>query len=111
MASANIVKLTTDNWESEVEKSDKPVLVDFWASYCGPCRALAPTIDKVADQFAGKVKVGKVDTEDQADIAIRFGIAAIPTLLLFRAGGGEPVPVAGRKEPDLVKTLNEALTA
>jgi thioredoxin 1 len=86
MASPNVVEFTTANWEQEVLKSDKPVLVDFWAVWCGPCRMLAPTIDKVADQFAGKVKVGKLDTGANPEIAIRYGISAIPVVLLFKGG-------------------------
>src|SRR6185369_14952848 len=89
MANANVVELTADNWETEVVKSDKPVLVDFWAVWCGPCRALAPTIDRIADQFAGKVKVGKLNTDDNNEIAIRYGISSIPSVLLFN-GSAEP---------------------
>src|SRR5581483_10611040 len=89
MASANVVELTAANWEQEVVKSDKPVLVDFWAVWCGPCRALAPTIDKLAEQYAGKVKVGKLNTDDHPDVAVRYGISAIPQVLLFK-GGEEP---------------------
>ena len=81
MASANVVELTTDNWEQEVVNSDKPVLVDFWAPWCGPCRALAPTIDKLAAQFAGKVKVGKLNTDDSPDVAVRYAISGIPQVL------------------------------
>jgi thioredoxin 1 len=83
MASANVVELTADNWETEVVKSDKPVLVDFWAVWCGPCRALAPTIDRLADQYAGKVKVGKLNTDEAPDIAVRYGISSIPQVMLF----------------------------
>jgi thioredoxin 1 len=90
MASANVLELTAENWEQEVVKSDKPVLVDFWAVWCGPCRALAPTIDRLADQFHGKVKVGKVNTDDNAEIAGRYGISSIPSVLLFN-GGEQPV--------------------
>src|SRR5882757_4272555 len=90
MASANVLELTTANWESEVVKSDKPVLVDFWAAWCGPCRALGPTIDRIADQFAGKVKVGKLNTDDHQDIAIKYGISTIPQVLLFK-GSDQPL--------------------
>src|SRR5207247_3187192 len=74
MANANVIELTAANWEQEVAKSDKPVLVDFWAVWCGPCRMLAPTIDKLADQFAGKVKVGKLNTDHSPEIAVKDGI-------------------------------------
>ncbi len=110
MASANVVELTTENWEREVVQSDKPVLVDFWAVWCGPCRALAPTIDRLADQFAGKVKVGKLNTDENSDIAIKYGINSIPAVLLFK-GGSQPVErtVGVRPEADFVKMINRAL--
>jgi thioredoxin 1 len=91
MASTNVnVKEFTDaNFESEVIKSSTPVLVDFWAEWCGPCRALTPTIEKLADQFAGKVKVGKVNTDNAINTAVKYGISAIPTVILFK--NGQPV--------------------
>jgi thioredoxin 1 len=90
MASANVMQLTADNWEKEVVQSDKPVLVDFWAVWCGPCRALGPTIEKLADKYAGKVKVGKLNTDESQDIAIKYGISSIPMVMLFN-GGEQPV--------------------
>jgi thioredoxin 1 len=111
MASANVVTLTADNWEKEVVQSDVPVLVDFWAVWCGPCRQIAPLIDKIADDFAGKVKVGKLNTEDAPDIAAKYRINAIPQLMVFN-GGEEPFerPSAGGKpEAEIVKMLNRAL--
>lgn len=110
MASANVLELTSANWESEVVKSDKPVLVDFWAVWCGPCRALAPTIERLADQFAGKVKVGKLNTDENTDIAIRYGISSIPAVLIFK-GGAEPVErtVGVQPEANFVKIINRVL--
>jgi thioredoxin 1 len=111
MASSNVVQLTNENWAEEVEKSDKPVLVDFWAVWCGPCKALAPTIDKLADHFAGKVKVGKLNTDDNTDIAVRYGISAIPTVLLFKAGSGEAIErtTGVRHETEFVNLINRVL--
>jgi len=86
MASENVLELTDDNFDSEVLNSDTPVLVDFWAEWCMPCRMIAPTIDELADEFSGRVKVGKVDTESNRDVAIKFNISAIPTILLFQGG-------------------------
>jgi len=110
MASANVVELTSENWEKEVVQSDKPVLVDFWAVWCGPCRALSPTIDKVADQFAGQVKVGKLNVDEAQDIAVQYAINSIPQVLLFK-GGTEPVDKhLGNAPPDtFVKMINRAL--
>ena len=110
MASANVVELTAANWEQEVVKSDKPVLVDFWGVWCGPCRALAPTIDRLADQFAGKVKVGKLNTDDSPDIAVKYGISSIPQVMIFK-GSDQPVDrtVGVQPEANLVKMIKRAL--
>jgi thioredoxin 1 len=111
MANANVVELTAENWDREVVQSDKPVLVDFWAVWCGPCRHLAPTIDKIADRFAGKVKVGKLNTDDAQDLAARYRISAIPQIMVFK-GSAEPVerPSPGVKsEEDIAKMLERVL--
>ncbi|MCE9589725.1 MAG: thioredoxin [Planctomycetes bacterium] len=86
MAGPGVLELTDDNFDTEVIKSDKPVLVDFWAEWCMPCRMLAPTIDELAKDFAGKVKIGKVDTDSNRETAVKFGISAIPTVILFKNG-------------------------
>jgi thioredoxin 1 len=85
-SSKNVVEFTDSNFEAEVLKSDKPVLVDFWAEWCMPCRMLAPTIDKIAESYADKVKVGKVDTDSNREVAIKYQISAIPTVILFKNG-------------------------
>jgi thioredoxin 1 len=110
MASANVLELTTENWQKEVVESTVPVLVDFWAPWCAPCRALGPTIDKVADQFAGRAKVGKLNIDENQEIAIRYGISGIPQLFFFH-GGDQPMSrFAGLKgEPELAKELNRLL--
>src|SRR5881392_1274583 len=86
MASESVKEFTDDNFENEVINSKEPVLVDFWAEWCMPCRMLAPTIEKIATDYAGKVKVGKVDTDANRDISIKYGISAIPTVILFKNG-------------------------
>lgn len=78
--------LNKDNFESEVLKSDMPVLVDFWAAWCGPCKMLAPTIAELAEEYEGKVKVCKYNIDDDASVAIKYGVASIPTVLLFKEG-------------------------
>jgi thioredoxin 1 len=110
MAGKNVMEFTSDNWEREVVKSDIPVLVDFWAPWCGPCRALAPTIDKIAEQFAGRVKVGKLNTDDNSDVAIRYGITSIPQVLVFKSSDQPREKVVGlTSEQTLVKALNRVL--
>ncbi|MFW6303520.1 MAG: thioredoxin [Candidatus Sumerlaeota bacterium] len=86
MASENVHTFTDANFESEVLESDLPVLVDFWAEWCGPCRMIAPTIEELASEMAGKLKVGKVDVDQNSDTATKYGIQSIPTLLLIIDG-------------------------
>jgi thioredoxin 1 len=110
MASQNVMEFTTENWEKEVLQSDKPVLVDFWAPWCGPCRALAPTIDKLAEQYVGKLKVGKLNTDDNQDTAVRYGISGIPQVLLFRGGAEPKERVVGlSSEKELAKVIDRVL--
>ena len=80
------IQLNEQNFEQEVLRADLPVLVDFWASWCGPCQMLAPVIAEIAEEYAGKVKVGKVNVDEQPNLANRYGIASIPTVMLFKNG-------------------------
>jgi thioredoxin 1 len=108
MANANVKEFTDGNFDAEVLKSAEPVLVDFWAEWCMPCRMLGPTIDALADQYNGKAKVGKVDTDANRQVAMKYGITAIPTIIIFK--GGQPVKklVGLAKKEDLAAALEAA---
>jgi len=108
MANANVKEFTDGNFDSEVLKSAQPVLVDFWAEWCMPCRMLGPTIDALADQYNGKAKVGKVDTDANRQVAMKYGITAIPTIIIFK--GGQPVKklVGLAKKEDLAAAIEAA---
>ena len=82
----NEIVLTSENFEEEVLRSDKPVLVDFWATWCGPCRMLAPIVAQIAAERAGEIKVGKIDVDEEPELAVQYGIASIPTLMVFKNG-------------------------
>ena len=82
----NAVAVTGQNFDGEVLRSELPVLVDFWAAWCGPCRAIAPAIEEIALEYAGKLKVVKLDTDESQDVAIQFQVLSIPTLMLFKEG-------------------------
>ena len=82
----NVVEITDANFEQQVTNSVGPVLVDFWAEWCGPCRMLAPTIEELATEYEGKVTVGKLNTDENRDVAVKYGISAIPTIILFNKG-------------------------
>jgi thioredoxin 1 len=111
MAGANTVTITDDNFDQEVLQAEKPVLVDFWAEWCGPCKALAPLIEDLANEYGEKVKVGKVDTDANREISVRFSISAIPTVIVFK--GGEIVEkfVGLRGKKDYQNTLNKLVSA
>ncbi len=80
------LKLTQDNFEQEVLKADKPVLVDFWAPWCGPCRMVSPIVEEIAGEVAGRAKVGKVNVDEEPELAARYGVMSIPTLIVVKDG-------------------------
>lgn len=110
MASQNVKEFTGENWQTEVVESGQPVLVDFWAPWCGPCRQLAPTIDRIADQYAGRIKVGKLNTDDHQDLAVRYGISGIPQVLIFKGGEQPRERIVGlAPERELTRVIDKVL--
>lgn len=99
------IKITESNFEAEVLKSDIPVLVDFWATWCGPCMMLAPTIAEIAEEMEGKVKVGKVNVDEEPNLSARFQIASIPTVMLFKDGKPVNAIVGFRPKDDILRML------
>lgn len=107
MAAANIVTLTTGNFSAEVLKSSTPVLVDFWAEWCGPCKMIAPVLDELASEFDGRVKIGKVNIDEDQALASQYGVRAIPTLLIFKDGEVAEQIVGMRSKRDLKSSLDK----
>ena len=105
----NTVEITDSNFESEVVKSTTPVLVDFWAAWCAPCRALAPTIDSIAVEYKGRVKVGKLDVDANGSTATRFNIRGIPTLLVIKDGQVKEQIVGAVEKSVITKALDKHL--
>ena len=101
-----VSKVSDSDFEAQVLKSTEPVLVDFWAEWCGPCRLLGPTIEKLANEYVGKVKVGKVDTDSNRDVSMKYGISAIPTVLLFKNGQVAQKFVGLRQERDFKEAID-----
>jgi thioredoxin 1 len=111
MAGDNTLTFTDAGFDSEVLKSDKPVLVDFWAEWCGPCRMMTPTIDAIAADYQGKAKVGKLNVDDNGQTAMRFQIRGIPALLLFKDGKVVDQRVGAVGKSDLQKMLDAHVSA
>lgn len=106
MATANVKAFTDSNFDAEVLGASAPVLVDFWAEWCMPCKILGPTIDELADSYKGKALVGKVDIDSNRDVAMKFGISAIPTVIIFKDGQPAKKFVGLTKKEDLAAALD-----
>ena len=111
MAALNIVTLTQENFEKEVLQSPKPVLVDFWAEWCGPCKMLGPVLDELAAEYEGRVKISKVNIDEQQGLAAQYGIQSIPTLLLFQQGQVAEQIVGLRSKRDLKSRFDRLVPA
>ena len=109
MSSENVLELTDETFEQEVVQGDKPALVDFWAEWCMPCKMLAPTIDELAKEYAGRQTVGKIDTDNSRQVAMQFGISAIPTVILFKDGQMAKKFVGLQQKADLKAAIEEVL--
>jgi thioredoxin 1 len=103
--------VTETTFEQEVIQSDKPVIVDFWAEWCGPCHAIAPVIDKIAEERGGEVKVVKVNIDEEQALAMRYGIASIPTVVLFRDGEPAAAAIGAQPKSALERSLGLAAAA
>jgi len=105
----SIKHITNENFETDVLKSEEPVLMDFWAEWCGPCKMLAPILDQIADEYKGRVQIAKLDVEENQSIAMQFGVRSIPTLILFKDGVVEAQHVGMLSKEQLIKLLDEKL--
>jgi len=110
MATENVIELNDENFETEVLNSDVPVLVDFWAEWCMPCKMLAPILDELAGEYAGKIKFGKMDTDSNRDTSLKFNITAIPTLILIKNGEMAKKFVGLQQKADLKTAFDEILS-
>jgi thioredoxin 1 len=103
------ITFTDENFEKEVVNSDKPVLIDFWAVWCGPCKIIAPVIEELAGEYDGKVKVGKLDVDENQQVSIKYGVRSIPTLLIFKNGKVKDTIIGAVPKAQIVQKLDSAL--
>lgn len=109
MASTGILDLNDSTFESEVLKSESPVLVDFWAPWCGPCRILAPVVEEIANSYTGRIKVGKINVDDNQETTMQYGIRSIPTLILFKNGKALDQIIGAVPKSEIEKMVKKAL--
>lgn len=107
--SGKIIEITNDTFQDTVLKSETPVVVDFWASWCGPCRMVAPIMEELADDFEGRIKVAKVNVDDQGELAAQFRIMSIPTILIFKNGQIAEKIVGARSKGEFVELIEKQL--
>ena len=103
------VNITDNNFETEVLKSDKPVIIDFWAEWCGPCKAIAPIVEQLVDEYEGKLKVGKVDVDENPQTSINYGVRSIPTLLIFKNGEVKETIIGAVPKTHIVEKVNSVI--
>lgn len=103
------ITITDDNFETEVLKSENPVLIDFWATWCGPCRIIAPIVEELATEYSGKAKIGKLDVDNNQQTAIRYGVRSIPTLLIFKGGELKETIIGAVPKGHIVQKLNSVV--
>ena len=103
------IQFTGSNFETEVYQADVPVLVDFYADWCGPCKAMGPVVEALAQEYEGKVKVGKINTDDNQDIAMEYGVMSIPTFIVFKGGKAVKKMVGMQDKRNLVAAIEETL--
>jgi thioredoxin 1 len=109
MPEDNLLHVSDEDFEEEILKSKKPVLVDFWATWCGPCKAIAPTIEALADEYAGRIRVAKVDVDNNPKSAMKFGIRAIPTMIMFKDGEVSDQITGAVGKAELEKAIKKVL--
>ncbi|HET7289653.1 MAG TPA: thioredoxin [Thermodesulfobacteriota bacterium] len=109
MAANGIIELSDTNFDAEVMKSDVPVLVDFWAPWCGPCRAIAPAVEEISSSYQGRIKVGKLNVDENQQTTMKFGIRSIPTLIVFKGGKAVEQIIGAVPKGEIERVVGKAL--